>query len=80
MDKKKIDNSPANPKMFELAKKEGEPLFVEVINKSIYEPIDIALGTEDDDKKRHFDIKMLEYDGFAKTNMWHYVDVKDVEE
>lgn len=70
----------ANPNMLSLAKNEGEPLFIEVMLRSIHRPIDIALATEDDDKKRHIDVKMLEYDARLKTNAWHYVDVKDVEE
>ena len=76
----KNDMCAANPNMLSLAKNEGEPLFIEVILRSIHRPIDIALATEDDDKKRHIDIKMLEYDTHLKTNAWHYVDVKDVEE
>lgn len=76
----KNDMRAANPNMLSLAKNEGEPLFIEAILRSIHRPIGIALATEDDDKKRHIDVKMLEYDTHLKTNAWHYVDVKDVEE
>lgn len=69
-----------NASMFELAKNEGEVAFIEAINDSIHKPIDICQSFGDDDKKRHFDVKMLEYDELLKTYAWHYVDVKDVEE
>ena len=75
-----ICTSVQNKKMFDLAKKQGEVLFIEVASNSIYKPLDIAQAFGDDDKKRHFDIKMLEYDECLGTYAWHYVDVKDVEE
>lgn len=69
-----------NPKMYKLAKDEGEKAFIEAINNSIYKPIAVSQAFGDDDKGGHYDVKMLEYDVRLEANAWHFVDVKDVEE
>lgn len=69
-----------NPKMYKLAKDEGEKAFIEAINSSIYKPIAVSQAFGDDDKGGHYDVKMLEYDVRLEANAWHFVDVKDVEE
>ena len=75
-----MESSIENVRMFNLAKDEGEVTFIEAVNNSIYKPVDICQAFGDDDKKRHFDVKMLEYDSSLSTYAWHYIDVTDVEE
>ena len=51
-----------NKRMFDLAKNDGEVAFIDAISNSKYMPIGIEQAFGDDDRKWHFDVKMLEYD------------------
>lgn len=67
--------------MYDLARNNGEVAFINAREKDTCIPkaIKIVHGTDDDDIC-HTDVKIFEYDELLKTNMWHHIDVKDVEE
>lgn len=78
---KNKENKPKNPEMFNLAKDEGEPVFIEVIKASgQFIPVFVEQAFGDDDQIYHYDVKIFEnYDERDGAYEWHYVDVKDVE-